>query len=47
MDVLRYEQYGHVIGDAQRRAIDTLAQKIERHVAIELEPSAEMEPIVA
>jgi integrase len=41
------QKYGHVVGDAQRRAIDTLAQKIERHVAIELEPSAEMEPIVA
>ena len=37
------QKYGHVVGDAQRRAIDTLAQKIERHVAIELEPSAELE----
>jgi integrase len=41
------QKYGHVVGDAQRRAVDTLAQKIERHVAIELEPSAEMEPSVA
>jgi integrase len=38
------QKYGHVVGDAQRRAVDTLAKKIERHVAIELEPSAEMEP---
>jgi len=41
------QKYGHVVGDAQRRAVDTLARKIERHVAIELEPSAEMEPTVA
>ena len=41
------QKYGHVVGDAQRRAVDTLAQKIERHVAIELEPSTEMEPNVA
>ena len=38
------QKYGHVVGDAQRRAVDTLAKKIERHVTIELEPSAEMEP---
>ena len=38
------QKYGHVVGDAQRRAVDTLAKKIERHAAIELEPSAEMEP---
>lgn len=24
------QKYGHVVGDAQRRAVDTLAQKIER-----------------
>jgi integrase len=40
------QKYGHVVGDAQRRAVNTLAKKIERHVAIELEPSAEMEPSV-
>jgi hypothetical protein len=33
-----------VMGDAQRQALDTLAKKIERHVAIELGPSAEVEP---
>ena len=41
------QKYGHVVGDAQRRAVNTLAQKIERHAAIEVEPSAEMEPSVA
>jgi integrase len=41
------QKYGHVVGDAQRRAVNTLAEKIERHVTIELEPSAELEPIVA
>jgi integrase len=41
------QKYGHVVGDAQRRAVHNLAQKIERHVAIELEPSGEMEPRVA
>jgi integrase len=38
--------YGHVVGDAQRRALETLAEKIERYAAIELEPGAEMEPSV-
>jgi integrase len=41
------QKYGHVVGDAQRRAVNTLAEKIERHVTIELEPSAELEPSVA
>jgi integrase len=41
------QKYGHVVGDAQRRAVETLAEKIERYAAIELEPSAEMEPSVA
>jgi integrase len=27
------QKYGHVVGDAQRRAIETLAQKIERHTS--------------
>jgi hypothetical protein len=40
------QKYGHVVGDAQRRAVNTLAEKIERHVTIELEPSAELEPFV-
>lgn len=38
---------GIVVGDAQRRAVETLAENIERHAAVELEPSAEMEPSVA
>jgi hypothetical protein len=41
------QKYGHVVGDAQRRAVETLAERIERHAAIELEPSGEMEPSVA
>ena len=41
------QKYGHVVGDAQRRAVETLAERIERYAAIELEPSAEMEPNVA
>ena len=41
------QKYGHVVGDAQRRAVETLAEKIERHAAVELEPSAEMEPSFA
>jgi len=40
------QQYGHVVGDCQRRAINTLAEKIERG-AIELESSAELEPSTA
>ena len=34
------QKYGHVVGDAQRRAANTLAQKIERHTAVELMPTA-------
>ena len=41
------QKYGHVVGDAQRRAVETLAENIERHAAVELEPSAEMEPSLA
>jgi integrase len=37
------QKYGHVVGDSQRRAVNTLAEKIERH-AVELESSAELEP---
>lgn len=36
------QKYGHVVGDSQRRAINTLAEKIERH-AVELESGAELE----
>ena len=38
------QKYGHVVGDAQRRAVNTLAQKIERHTVVELVPSPEMVP---
>ncbi|HET7206536.1 MAG TPA: tyrosine-type recombinase/integrase [Terriglobales bacterium] len=38
------QKYGHVVGDAQRRAVNTLAQKIERYTVIELVPSAELVP---
>ena len=41
------QKYGHVVGDAQRRAVETLAENIERHAAVELEPSSEMEPSFA
>jgi integrase len=41
------QKYGHVVGDAQRRAVEMLADNIERHAAVELEPSGEMEPSVA
>jgi integrase len=37
------QKYGHVVGDSQRRAVNTLAEKIERH-AVEMESSAELEP---
>ena len=36
------QNYGHVVGDSQRRAMNTLAEKIERQ-AVELESSAELE----
>jgi hypothetical protein len=42
--VRRGQKYGHVVGDAQRRAVNTLAEKIERHTVIELVPSAESVP---
>ncbi len=35
------QKYGHVVGDSQRRAVNTLAEKIERQV-VELESSAEI-----
>ena len=38
------QKYGHVVGDSQRRAVHTLAEKIERHTTIELVPSAELVP---
>ncbi len=41
------QKYGHVVGDAQRRAVEMLAENIEHHAVIELEPSAEMEPSFA
>jgi len=36
------QKYGHVVGDSQRRAINTLAEKIESH-GVELESTAELE----
>ena len=38
------QKYGHVIGDSQRRAVHTLAEKIERRALVELVPSSEMVP---
>jgi len=38
------QKYGHVVGDAQKRAANTLAEKIERHAVIELVPTAESVP---
>jgi integrase len=40
------QKYGHVVGDSQRRAVNTLAEKIERQ-GIELESGAELESSVA
>jgi integrase len=40
------QKYGHVVGDSQRRAINNLAEKIERQ-AIELESSVELESSAA
>jgi len=40
------QKYGHVVGDSQRRAVNTLAEKIERS-AIELESSAQLESSTA
>jgi len=40
------QKYGHVVGDSQRRAVNTLAEKIERS-ATELESSAELESSVS
>ena len=36
------QKYGHVVGDSQRRAINSLAEKVERQ-GIELESGAELE----
>lgn len=36
------QKYGHVVGDSQRRAVNTLAEKIERH-GVELESTTELE----
>jgi integrase len=38
------QKYGHVVGDSQRRAVHTLAEKIERHAVIELLPTVELLP---
>jgi len=38
------QKYGHVVGDAQRRAVDTLARKIEHHSKVQLLPNAELLP---
>jgi integrase len=38
------QKYGHVVGDSQRRAIHTLAEKIERHAVVQLLPTAELLP---
>jgi len=38
------QNYGHVVGDSQRKAVETLAAKIERHAVVELLPSAELLP---
>jgi integrase len=40
------QKYGHVVGDSQRRAVNTLAENIERH-AVELESTAELESSAA
>ena len=40
------QKYGHVVDDSRRRAVNTLAEKIERH-GIELESTAELESSVA
>ena len=37
-------KYGQVVGDAQKRAANAFAEKIERHTMIELVPSAELVP---
>ena len=38
------QMYGHVVGDSQRKAVESLAAKIERHSAVELLPTAELLP---
>jgi integrase len=40
------QKYGHVVGDSQRRAVNTLAEKIERQ-GIELESGAKLESSAA
>jgi integrase len=37
------QKYGHMVGDSQRRAVNTLTEKIERSAA-QLVPSAETVP---
>lgn len=39
------QKYGHVVGDSKRRAVETLAAKIERHAVVELLPTAELLPV--
>jgi integrase len=41
------QKYGHVVGDSQRKAVETLAAKIERNAVVELLPSAELLPTSA
>ena len=38
------QKYGHVVGDSQRRTVELLAAKIERHAVIDLMPTAELMP---
>jgi hypothetical protein len=40
------QEYGHVVGDSQRRRVNALAEKIERR-AVELESTAESESSAA
>jgi len=39
------QKHGHVVGDSQRRAVETPAAKIERHVVVKFLPTAELLPI--
>ena len=41
------QKYGHVVGEAQRRGVDVLAEKIERFSAVDLMPSPELMPSTA
>lgn len=38
------QKYGHVVGEAQRRGVDVLAEKIERFSTVDLMPSPELMP---